>query len=359
MPEIVGPFRSIFTSMTPVDAHVAHLRHLSSNEAATRLLREKFACTRQTARDFGAILSAHVGQALEFHEISLKASRNIRPMLQYYCYLNLAVAVVAAYRPTNFHQYRQHGVEDKSHSLSTLNLNSVIVRVRKGAIPLFHSILSGDSIQKREFRLNELIGSMPLLQYELKDLFLVPVETVSVEEEIVKDNESGCFHSRIKLQCFGPDGSDASLSKQRVERAMPELAQSYKLEQRERHLRAYRSLRGWNTERDASSKHKKACLRLINYGGNHLVPGIGQSSLQYTWYGIPRKGLVPTLSATLLLSFGLASICRYRPSLARRIEESEVNLLLDIFVGEADEIVIPAMRNLLYREELVISSMGI
>ena len=359
MPEIVGTFRNIFTSMAPVDAHVAHLRHLSSSEAAAQLLIEKFGCSAQMSRDLGKVLSAHVGQALEFHEVSLRAPRTIRPMLQYYCYLNLAVAVVVAYRPINFQQYRQHGVEDRTHSLTKLNISSVLVRARRGAIPLFHSILSGDPIERREFRLNELIGSIPLVQYEVADLFMVPVQSVAVQEGVVKDDKSGCFYSRVELLCKGPDDSPASLTKERVEKAMPDLAKSFVLEQRERHSIVYRSKGIWKNEDDALDRHRKTCLRLINYGGNLLLPVIGQSSLEYVWRAVARKALFPTLSATLLLSFSLASICRYRPSLSRSIERSKLNLLLDIFVGESNGIVIPAMRNLLFREELVISSIGV
>ena len=42
------------------------------------------------------------------------------------------------------------------------------------------------------------------------------------------------------------------------------------------------------------------------------------------------------------------------PALGRRTKGSEISVLLDVFVAEADGIVIPAMRNLLYREEVAI-----
>lgn len=182
---------------------------------------------------------------------------------------------------------------------------------------------------------------------------------MSVSEGVNKDEKTGYFYSSIELKCNRPDGSAASLTKERIEKAMPDLTNNYTLKERQRHSLVYRSQEDWKDEDAATNWHKETCLRLINYGGNHLLPENGQSSLEYVWCGIPKKGLSPTLSATLLLSFSLASICRYRPSLARRIEQSNVNLLLDIFVGESNGFVIPAMRNLLFKEELVISSIGL
>ena len=282
-------------------------------------------------------------------------------MLQYYCYLNLAVAVVLAYRPPKFDQYRQHGVEDKSHALTTLDLRSVLVQVRRGAVPLFHSLMSGENIQGRKFRLNELAGCIPLVRYELEKLFDIFSQHIMVDEEVLKDEQSGLFHSQIQLQCLNSSGSKASLSRQSIVKAMPDLVQDYTLTERQRHTLVYRSQQGWKAEEDALENHKSTCMRLINYGGHRVVAQspFTKSSLQYEWHGVARKGLLPTLSAALLLSFGLASVSRYRPALARRIEGSEINVLLDVFVAEADAIVIPAMRNLLYREEIVVESMAI
>lgn len=360
MPNIIGPFDVVISSMEPIEAHAAYLRHLSSVKVARRLIQEKFGFTSQDSRQTSTILSSHVGQALQFHEESLKARRSIRPMLQYYCYLNLAVAVVLAYRPPNFNQYRQHGVEDKSHALTTLDLRSVLVQVRRGAVPLFHSLMSGENIQGRKFRLNELAGCIPLVRYELEQLFDIYSQQIMVDEEILKDKRSGLFHSQIQLQCLNSTGSKASLSRQSIGKAMPDLVQHYTLTKHQGHTLVYRSQQGWKVKSDALKKHKSTCMRLINYGGHYSQTGAPETfEQQYQWHGIARKGLLPTLSAALLLSFGLASISRYRPALARRIEGSEINVLLDVFVAEADAIVIPAMRNLLYREEVVITSMAI
>ena len=168
-------------------------------------------------------------------------------MLQYYCYLNLAVAVILAYRPPNFnHQYGKHGVEDNSHALTTLNLRSVLVRAKKGAVSLFHSLMSGEDIQGREFRLNELVGCIPLVRYELCQLFGVSDQDIIVDESVRKDNQSELFYSQIRLQCRrNSSDSETSLSKQRVEKAMPDLVRAYKLIEYQRHTLVYNSRRTW------------------------------------------------------------------------------------------------------------------
>ena len=351
MPNIVGPFRTLFTSMSPVEAHAAHLRHLSSSDAAQRLLRDKFAGTHKNTRKSGAIISAHVGQALEFYEIGLKAPWTIRPVLQYYCYLNLAIAVVAAYRPNDFPNCRRHGVTDKSHLLSSVDLDSILVRVKeRGAIPLFHSLISGDGIENRSFPLKQLFGAIRNVQFELSEIFNISLNQIWVLDDIVRDGEMRRFRSQVAFQRLG---SDTVLSKPRIEKAMPDLVDRYDLKSRNAGLLLYQSQMDWDTIEDASQMHRANCMRLINYGGGFVVDQDGDSSLKYIWHGVPDCDFVPTLTATLILSFGLASICRYRPRVARFIEDSELYSLLDIFIREADSTVFPAMRNLLFREELV------
>ena len=351
MPNIVGPFRKLFTSMSPLEAHAAHLRHLSSSDAAERLLQGKFAGTHKNTRESGAIVSAHVGQALEFYELGLKAPWTIRPVLQYYCYLNLAIAVVAAYRPSDVHNCRWHGVTDKSHLLSSIDLNSVLVRVNeRGAIPLFHSLISGDGIEKSTFTLKQLVGAVRNLQFELSEIFDISLNRILVVDDIVPDVELRRFRSQVAFQRLDPD---TVLSKPRIEKAMPDLVDQYDLKSHNTDLLLYQSQTDWDTIGDASQMHRTNCMRLINYGGGFVLDQNGESSLKYMWHGLPDCDFVPTLTASLILSFGLASICRYRPRVARLIEDSELYSLLDIFIREADGTVFPAMRNLLFREELV------
>ena len=184
MSEVIGPFKAVVSTQDRVGAHVSHLRHLLSTTAACRLLVERFRFPGRSARETAQMLSAHVAQALSFHEHSLKSTPDVRPMLQYYSYLNLAVAVVLAHRPPNYEQYRQHGVEDRSHALRDLDLKSVLVKAKRGAVPLFHSLLSQEGIVNRPFRLNELLGAIPLVRYELTELFSLPSEAIAVDEAV-------------------------------------------------------------------------------------------------------------------------------------------------------------------------------
>ena len=278
-------------------------------------------------------------------------------MLQYYSYLNLAVAVVLAYRPTNYEQYRQHGVEDRSHALRDLDLKSILVKAKKGAVPLFHSLLSDEGISNRSFRLNELLGAIPVVRYELTELFGLPPETISVTEAVQRTS-TGKWKSHVTFECSTFDNKPASITRARAERAMPSLGSLYTLKLSKTGYLEYISRVEWDKEDDAILWHKKTCMRLTNYGGHVIYLSDGLShriTCQYAWSGLARKRLIPTLTASLLLSFCLASVSRYRPILASRIRESRVNLLLDTFVNEADSIVIPAMRNLLFREEMVVS----
>jgi len=353
MPDIVGPFISVSSSISPIQAHVAHLRHLSTPDAAQRLLRDRFGMPAREARTEGRLVSSHIEQALVFHAHSMAASPRIRPLLQYYCYLNLAVALILSYRPANYQQYRRHGVEDQSHRLRSLELSSILVKVRKGAVPVFHSILSAEPIVGRHFRFNELAGSIPLIKYELSDLFRMRCQTISVMDSVANDASGNCW-SELSFKCIDVEGQPANLTKNRLERAIPELRQFFTIIDQKKDRLQYRSRNSWPNQDAAQAWHSQKSLKAINYGGHRIYIGPAlQFDLksEYQWHGLAGKPLLPTLTATLLLAFALASIARYRPSIERDVEKTSLSILLDIFIAEADSIVIPSMRNLLYREE--------
>ncbi len=356
MPDVVGPFKLASSSISPIQAHVAHLRHLSTPDTAQRLLRDRFGMQAREARTEGRLVSSHIEQALAFHAHSMAASPRIRPVLQYYCYLNLAVALILSYRPANYQQYRKHGVEDQSHRLRNLELSSILVKVRKGAVPVFHSILSAEPIVGRHFRLNELAGSIPLVKYELSNLFGMRCQTIIVRD-IVANDASGKWWSEMSFECIDVEGQPANLTKSRLERAVPELRQFFTIIGQRKDRLQYRSRNSWPNQAAAQAWHSQNSLKAVNYGGHRIYMGPGlQFDLQneYQWHGLTGKPLLPTLTATLLLAFALASIARYRPSIARGVEGISLSVLLDIFIAEADSIVIPSMRNLLYREEVCI-----
>ncbi len=201
MPEIMGPSSVVISTMLPLEAHVAHLRHLSNKAVASKILIERFSKTRSQAKDLGNVVSAHIARGVEFHNQSLIAPFSLRPVMQYYGYLNFAVACILSYTPPRYEQYRHHGVEDRSHKLANLDLTSVLLRVSKrGAIPLFHSVFSDESLEKNQFRVNELLSAIPFVSYELQTKFGMKTSRISVEERRVEDK--GNWTSNVHFRCF-------------------------------------------------------------------------------------------------------------------------------------------------------------
>jgi len=129
MPEIIGKFSAVSSSIPPLDAHIGHLRHLTNNRIAKEILRNRHGLSAADAKTTSKLWASHVGQALNFHYESRTAPGTIRPVLQYYCFLNLVVAVILAFRPPCYNQYRRHGVEDKTHALFSLDLSSIVLQV--------------------------------------------------------------------------------------------------------------------------------------------------------------------------------------------------------------------------------------
>jgi len=276
-------------------------------------------------------------------------------MLQYYCYLNLAVATILAFKPKNFEQYRRHGVEDWTFALSKLDLSSTVLKVKKtGAVPLFHSIFSGVPITNQSFRFGEIIASFHMCNAELTNQFSKTLVRYRVQEDVKEI--SGMWFSEYSFSEQLEDGSNRGAPRTKIEKAMPILISQYRKVSSGSEETAYRSKNSWFTEKLARQHHAKNGMQLINYGG-HATKSSAFGILQnYYWHGAPRKPLLPTLPSTLMMAFSLASIVRYRPKLLETAIESPLSLLMDSFSAESDHVFIPSIRNLLYREEMVISS---
>lgn len=351
MPGIIGPYKSVASTLQPLACHIAHLRHLTNTEVARNLVRESRSIPARLAKETAVKLSAYVRQGIEFHEQSVSAPLSIRPVLQYYSWLNFAVACIVAYRPPDFQQYRRHGVEDLSHRLRTLRLPSEIVKVGRGALPLFHSIISGEAINGSTFRFGELAAAVPMASHELSAAFGKKPQDIEVFERPRED--SGSWRSEVQFTCRNDDRSEASLTRLRLERAMPVLRTDYALRSKSKSRLTYQSKRSWTSYAEAEQYHKATCRHMINFGGHFTQPERVNSV--YRWHSVSGVPLIPTLTACLLLSFSLASVARYRPLLAAEASGSPISLLIDVFVRESDSTVIPALRNLLYRQEVTIS----
>ena len=352
MPEIIGQFNSSTSNIPPLDAHIAHLRHLTNPRIGRNLLRARFRFSASAARETAKLVAAHVGQSLEFHDQSRLVSAAIRPVLQYYCYLNLAVAAILAFRPTNFNQYGHHGVKDRTRNLSSLDLSSLVVEVNRGAVPVFHSIMSDVALNGKKFRLGQLAAGFQMVSDELKRNFGKTTQVILVVDQLKE--VSGVWHSEFAFQLLAL-GEVQKIGVNRLEKAMPLLSSDYRLQPNSGDSRVYQSNSSWTTESAARLAHKANGLKLINFGGHQIISSdVVPTRCAYLWHGVSRVALLPTLSSILLMAFCLASIARYRPILLQQVMASPVQLLLDTFVQEADGVYIPALRNLLYRQESVI-----
>jgi len=361
MPDIVGPLTAVSTSMSLLEAHLSHLLYLSNSEAASRVLIERFYMTRRQAKEVGLIMSTHISQGIEFHRQSINAPNRVRPVLQYYSYLNLAVACILAYQPPGYQGYRRHGVEDKSYKLSRLDLSSILMFMRSGAIPLFHSIISDETLYNHKFRFNELAAAIPLVTHELNAVFKMNTQQIILDERLI--NINGKWLSHVQFECLDTlSWKAARLTSSKIERAMPALYSDYLKEDNSSINRlSYRSRTEWSSEVHARIWHQQKCMKLINFGGHRFVeqPLMNPSiKCIYSWSSVSRKRLLPTLTAALLLSFGLSSIVRYRPILWKHIEDSELNMLVNVFIHESDGMLIPTFRNLLFREEMCLSQLS-
>ncbi len=351
MPEIIGKRTTVTSSMHPIDGHISHLRHLTNNKVAKELLRSSHGLNATEATKVSKLWGAHIGQALNFYFESRTALETIRPVLQYYCYLNLSVAAILAFRPLNYTNYRRHGVEDKTYSLSSLDLSSIVLKVKQGAVPLFHSIISDVSLSNKRFRLGQLAGGFHMFSHEIGERFNKIPQNYYVEEEIQQDGV--VWHSIFKFSQF-INNESKKFNPKRIEDAMPLLKFEYDRTITNKEI-VYKSTKSWKTKTAAQNAHKLNGIKFINYGGHGFADSMdGIGTPYFCWRGLSRNSLMPTLSSTLLLSFSLASIVRYRPMLIDSSMKSPISLLIATFVNESDAVFIPALRNLLYREEVSI-----
>ncbi|MEO0770278.1 MAG: YaaC family protein [Cyanobacteria bacterium J06649_4] len=277
MPEIIGPFSSASSAVPPLDAHVGHLRHLTNLKIAKDILRQRHRLSEAQARDTSKLLTSHVRQALDFHSESRSAALTTRPVLQYYSYLNLAVAAILAFRPTNYHQYRRHGVEDKTHTLTKLALSSTVLKVNRGAVPLFHSILSDVQLYNRRLRFGQLAAGFHMVNHELRMQFNKTTQSYVVTDEIKEDG--GVWRSVFTFSEL-KNRVRARVPAKRLEDAMPLLASDYSRDLSNTDKTIYTSTTSWTTENKAAMVHRQHGLKLINYGGHHIASGLaGMTSI--------------------------------------------------------------------------------
>ena len=356
--------------MAPLAGHVAHLRHLCKPRIVRDVLMSRHGFTKSDAGERQGLIATHIDQAISFHDSSQQVPFQIKPVLQYYAFLNFAVAVILCYRPNNWNAYRSHGAEDTTRQLKSIEFKKGVVKVGRGAIGLFHEVISSAPLPAGRLSLQTLLSSITMLGHELSHYMQIGRWVVTIEDELQlrpngdKKEWFSSFHLKGHRQ---PSDFSGEVPWNQVEDAMPILKSDFKCvnggipDERE-----YLSVQTWsegNRER-ALKFHNKHALCLVNFGGqsiqasNHrsrVGSGLEISMIPYLhpvfmWNVVPRVPVLPTLTGALLTSFVLSSVARYRPNLLAKLEGSKLHVLLDVFTREVDGFLIPAMRNLLHRE---------
>lgn len=364
-----GSFDQVYSSCEPLEIYLHHLRHLAVPEVVNKLLLDKFKsfnnCLSRSKQ--AKLIASHINLALDFYYQSKIVSQATSPVLKYYSYLNFASALILAERPKEFEQYRKHGVTDKTANLSGLNLDSGMLAVhQKGAIPLFHSILSDAELPNSSLSLQDLTPSCKIFSYELNKYFDLQIisNAVSLGQVRISDERQYIpiikFHSPSKGKySYIARSSDMAFSEDQIHAAMPVLLRDYEVYQSAGSI-VFESQNSYQSMDEASKKCTADFERISNFGGHSLVSdssidgGDYGEKIEYCWYGTDDRAIFPTLTSILLVAFGFSSISRYRPELVHDIQSNKLQLIYDIFLNEADSLFIPAIRNLLYKEMLFV-----
>lgn len=355
--------QNVHTRMSPIESHAAYLRHLSRPSALLPFLRERHGILAKDARAMAAEVSPFIEQGLAFYDASRTASMRVRPVLQYYGYLNFAAAVVLVYRPDGWQGYRVHGAEDVTRSLRNINASSPVVRIKRGTLTLFHSIIAECPLPKNKLSLKHLMVPIPMVAAELNHVCGLQASMVIFRDHLFEsDSESGKHvHSRFEFLQLSPGlgARERSTPPDKLLRNIaPALFNDFDASVTNDGFRAFISKQRWTIGNRARAEafHSACKFRICNFGGQSRA---ADGTVAHVWRIAPPIPVLPTLTASLLLSFALSSLCRYRANILDRVENSKVNLLCEVFANESDGFIIPAMRNLLYRELLTVSPMAI
>lgn len=356
MPHPRVNYRLSMTGADPLDLHLAHIRHLSCPASLAGLLSERFNRTKKQAKADAAEISPFLDQGIGFLNAAKQSDPAVAPVLLYYAYLNLAVAVVRAYRPTNWEQYKSHGAIDRTKALTRISLSSKLAKVQQGAIPLFHSVYSKAPLIQRDYSLRELVCSIPDLTAELGDVYSIKNQFLFVRGRIAPLEEEGVKLLRSEITFEFLNQRVQRFPTQRLHKAIPFLKTDYYVHSKRSRMRVYRSDQSWtpgNRER-AQRRFDADVFLASNYGSRDFF----NNEVDHRWVVPPSEPLLPTLTGSMLLLFSLSSLSRYRANVLRRVESSKLNLLMEVFRAEVDAIMLPALRNLLYCESVMIERSG-
>lgn len=356
---IIGPINTPGTYQNPLGAHIADLRNLARGENTSELLRTKFGRADPTKNDEAALISGHISQALEFTSAAERATAAVLPVLQYYAFLNLAIAVVLAYRPPNHLAFRRHGLRDLSHALTNIQPDSEIVEVSEGALSLINCVFGGGKLAGLTINLADVVRAIPMVQAETARLYGDSAVPIRVRPTcLAQATRGGRVVSSIEF--FVSDGtSHDGRAKEALTHGLSQLrglAEKYDAVVSTDYLRSFWSKRDWEVEKfaEAEAAHRHLVRPLVNFGGHRIDLILHNApNGHYFWYMAPDGVLLPTVTAMLILSFFLSSLARYRPTLLLKLANTSFSHVSDAFLSEATGVLIPTFRNMLFKEETV------
>ena len=196
-----------------------------------------------------------------------------------------------------------------------------------------------------------------MVSAELRQLFKVKSFGLWVAPELAAfgKGKRRHFRSQVTFGLSRQDDEEAthsfkpSFPTRRMARVFPTLASDYELQRSDEPDRVYLSRQRWSLgkKQQAVASHEEKCLKLVNFGAQIVEE---DHFVRFVWRTHSDLPVIPSGSAGLLLSFALASLARYRPSLQEQVGGSKVSLLFEIFMSESSGFLIPMFRNLLYGE---------
>ncbi len=344
-------FNVALTRMDPVEAHVSHLRHLSKTTPLIQVLHERHGYSTVESKAIAESVCPFISQGISFFNAQKGAELRVRPVLQYYSYLNLAVSCVLVFKPAGWQAYKRHGVEDLSRNVTRIGVNSSLLKARKGAVTLFNDIISSAPVPSGKLTLRNLLVPLPMVAAEMESFFNIDPWLLEVTPTITKVDEKWKVRLRYRINAPGSKTSveGVSFPRKRLHDAVPFLRTDFSLIERKGPLMVFDSNQGWSDGNRARAEKylENTVIKAVNYGGHQMVESLGRVNLTFSWRFERSGPMMPTLTAGMLLSFALACLSRYRANMLCRVENSGINVLCDVFCEEADGFMMPAFRNML------------
>jgi len=227
--------KSIITGSEPISGHLAHIRHLTSPKALQSILYEGHSYNKVESKKLAMDITPFIQQALMFYDLSCKAQLRIKPVLQYYCYLNFTMSLILIYRPKGWEEYAKHGAEDKTKNIKNLKLDTGVVKLRKGAIPLFHKIFCDMPLPSYTLTFKDILSSIPMVFAELKTFFGIETNKINVSMLVDKDKT----HSFSRLIFSLQENCSVNFPTRRFNKLLPLLIGNYKLIKKNSNTRKY------------------------------------------------------------------------------------------------------------------------